>query len=178
MKYLRRFLFFIASRLFWVTVISALLIVAFYMAMNATNIHILLTDGMKARAGVILLQEDASELTKFFKRDYLESDEQLRVGMSDSSPYADYDIRSFDHRVTLEWMWSWPWENAARADFVEEVPTIDGQVKSARREEVVAAGGEAAIDPPAWPKARYRATLTRVDGQWKISNLQLIEYLP
>ena len=50
-------------------------------------------------------------------------------------------------------------------------------MKSAKREEVVAAGGEAALEPPAWPKARYRATLTRVNGQWKISNLQLIESL-
>ena len=177
MKYLRRFLFFITSRLFWVTVISALLIVAFYMSMNATNIHILLTDGMKARAGVILMQDDASELTKFFKRDYLESDERLRIGMSEASPYANYDVRGFEHNVSMQWMWSWPWETVARADFVEEIPSIDGKVKSAKREEVLAAGGEAALTPPAWPKARYRATLTRINGQWKITNLQLIENL-
>lgn len=175
MKYLRRFLFFITSRMFWVTLLSAVFVISFYLAMNAANIYIVITDGLKARAGVVLMQEDASELSKFFGRNFLETDETLRVGMSDASPYANYDIRGFDHRVKMEWMWSWPWEDVARADIVESVPAIDGKVKSSKREAVVEAMGEEAVSPPAWSTCRYRVTLARTGGQWKITNLQLLE---
>lgn len=161
--------------MFWVTLLSAIFIIAFYLAMNFTNMYILLTDGMQARASVVLMQEDASELTKFFRRSFLENDEVLRIGMSESSPYANYDIRGFDHRVSLEWAWSWPWEDIARADFVESVPRIDGKIKASKREAVVEAMGEGAASPPDWSSSRYRATLTRTAGQWKISNLQLLE---
>lgn len=175
MKYLRRFLFFITSRLFWVTLLSAIFIITFYLAMNASNIYIVITDGMRARAGVVLMQDDASELSKFFGRSFLETDETLRVGMSDASPYAHYDIRGFDHRIKMEWMWSWPWEDVARADIVESIPAIDGKVKSSRREAVIAAMGEGAVSPPPWSTGHYRVTLARTGGQWRITNLQLLE---
>lgn len=177
MKYLRRFLFFITSRMFWVTLLSALFIVVFYLAMNTANLYILITDGLKARAGVVLMQESASELSKFFGREFLESDETLRIGLSENSPYANYDIRGFDHRVKLESIWSWPWEDVARADIVETIPAIDGKVKSSVREAVIAVSGEGAVAPPAWRSCRYRVTFNRSGGQWRITNLQLIEVL-
>ena len=46
MKYLRRFLFFITSRMFWVTLLSAVFVISFYLAMNAANIYIVITDGL------------------------------------------------------------------------------------------------------------------------------------
>lgn len=178
MKYLRRFLWFVTSRMFWIIVIAGILIIAFYTAMNTANIYILLKDGLEARAAVVLTDGDATELTKFFRRDFLENDQVLQVGMSAQSPYSNYDIRGFDHRMTLEWMWCWPWDTVARADLTERIPSIDGKVKSARREEIIAAGGDVAQSPPAWQSGRYRATLVRVAGQWKISALQLVEVLP
>ena len=57
MKYIRRFLSFVASRLVILSVVVALLILAFYLAMNTANIYILLNDGMTARASVILTRE-------------------------------------------------------------------------------------------------------------------------
>ena len=177
MKYLRRFLFFITSRMFWVTLLSAVFVISFYLAMNAANIYIVITDGLKARAGVVLMQEDASELSKFFGRDFLETDETLRVGMSDASPYANYDIRGFDHRVRMVSVWSWPWENVARAEIIESIPAIDGTIRASRREAALAAGGEERLSPPAWATSRYRVTLTRTAGRWMISNLQLIEQM-
>jgi hypothetical protein len=176
-RYLRRFLWFITTRLFWVIVISGALIVSFYLAMNTANIYILLQDGLDARAGVVLVQKEPAELTKFFGSEFLHSDQLLRVGMSEGSPYAHYDIRSYEHSLTLEWVWSWPWDQGARATVVEDVPRIDGKVKAARRDEVIAARGEDAVDPPRWQKARYNVTLARVNGQWKISGMQMVETL-
>ncbi len=178
MQYLRRFLWFVTTRMFWIIVVSGILIVSFYLAMNTANIYILLDDGLDARAGVVLVQKEPAELTKFFRSEFLQNDQLLRVGMSDRSPYANYDIRGYDHSMTLEWVWSWPWETVARATVVEDVPRIDGKIKAARRDAALAAGGEAALEPPKWQKARYRVTLARVNGQWKISGMQMMEELP
>jgi len=176
-RYLRRFLWFVTTRLFWIIVISGALIVSFYLAMNTANIYILLQDGLDARAGVVLVQKEATELTKFFGSEFLHNDQLLRVGMSEGSPYANYDIRAYEHTMTLEWVWSWPWDTVARATVVEDVPRIDGKVKAARRDEVIAAKGEAWVNPPPWQKARYHVTLARINGQWKISGMQMVEAL-
>ena len=62
MKYLRRFLWYIAKRLLGLTILLGVLIIAFYMAMNTANITILLKDGMAMRAEVIMKQEDEAQL--------------------------------------------------------------------------------------------------------------------
>lgn len=177
MRILKRFLGFIASRIFFLTVISALLIMAFYLAMNTANIWVLIDDGLAARAGVVLKGDEASELDKYFRTEFITQDPVLQIGLSDTSPYRDYEVRGFDHRVQMVSVWAWPWESVARAEIVESIPAIDGTIRSSRREAALAEGGEARLSPPKWATSRYRVTLVRSAGQWKISNLQLIEQI-
>lgn len=177
MRILKRFLSFIASRMLFLTVISALLIMAFYLAMNTANIWVLVDDGLSARASVVLMKEDEAELRKYFKQEFISQDPVLQVGRSNASPYQDYEIRGFDHRVRMVSVWSWPWEDVARAEVIESIPAIDGTIKSSRREAALAAGGEARLSPPKWASSRYRVTLMRTGGRWMISNLQLIEQI-
>ena len=177
MRILRRFLNFIASRMFMLTVVCALLIIAFCLAMNTANIWVLISDGLDARAGVVLTGEGEEELTRYFRQEYLNQDPVLQVGLSDASPYRDYEIRGYDHRVRMVSVWAWPWEDVARAEIIESVPAIDGTVRSSRREAALAAGGEERLSPPKWSTARYRVTLVRSAGRWMISNLQLIEQI-
>lgn len=177
MRVLKRFLNFIASRMFFLTVISALLIISFYLAMNTANIWVLIDDGLTARASVVLMGTDSSDLSKYFKQEFINQDPVLQVGLSDTSPYKDYEIRGFDHRVRMVSVWSWPWENVARAEIIESIPAIDGTIRASRREAALDAGGEERLSPPAWATSRYRVTLTRTAGRWMISNLQLIEQM-
>ena len=177
MRVLKRFLNFIASRMFFLTVISALLIISFYLAMNTANIWVLIDDGLTARASVVLMGTDSSDLSKYFKQEFINQDPVLQVGLSDTSPYKDYEIRGFDHRVRMVSVWSWPWENVARAEIIESIPAIDGTIRAYRREAALAAGGEERLSPPAWATSRYRVTLTRTAGRWMISNLQMIEQM-
>ena len=177
MRILKRFLNFIASRMFFLTVISALLIMSFYLAMNTANIWVLIDDGLTARASVVLMGTDSSDLSKYFKQEFINQDPVLQVGLSDTSPYKDYEIRGFDHRVRMVSVWSWPWENVARAEIIESIPAIDGTIRASRREAALDAGGEERLSPPAWATSRYRVTLTRTAGRWMISNLQLIEQM-
>ena len=177
MRILRRFLNFIASRMFVLTIVCALLIIAFCLAMNTANIWVLISDGLDARAGVVLTGEGEEELTRYFRQEYLNQDPVLQVGLGDASPYRDYEIRGYDHRVRMVSVWAWPWEDVARAEIVESVPAIDGTIRSSRREAALAAGGEERLSPPKWSTARYRVTLVRSAGRWMISNLQLIEQI-
>ncbi|MCI7735864.1 MAG: hypothetical protein MSL26_01770 [Clostridiales bacterium] len=177
MRTLKRFLSFIASRMFMLTVVSALLIIAFYLAMNTANIWVLISDGLDARAGVVLMGEGEEELTKYFRQEFLSQDPVLQVALSDTSPYRDYDIRGYDHRVKMISVWSWPWETVARAEIIESIPAIDGTILSSKREAALAEGGEERLSPPKWATARYRVTLVRTAGKWMISNLQLLEQI-
>ena len=177
MRTLKRFLSFIASRMFMLTVVSALLIIAFYLAMNTANIWVLIGDGLDARAGVVLTGTGEEMLSRYFRQEFLSQDPVLQVGLSDASPYRDYEIRGYDHRVRMVSVWAWPWEDVARAEIIESVPAIDGVIRSSRREAALAEGGEERLSPPKWSTARYRVTLVRSAGRWMISNLQLIEQM-
>ena len=177
MRILRRLLSFIASRMMMLTIVSALLIIAFYLAMNTANIWALVSDGLDARAGVVLMGGDDSLLRSYFRDEFLQKDPVLQVGLSDTSPYRDYEVRGYDHRIRMVSVWSWPWEDVARAEIIESIPAIDGTIRSSRREAALAAGGEARLSPPKWATSRYRVTLVRSAGRWKISNLQLIEQI-
>lgn len=174
MRILKRLLDFVASRMLIITVVCALLIISFYLAMNTANIWVLIDDGLDARAGVVLMGEDADKLTSYFKPEFIAQDPVLQVGLSDTSPYRDYEIRGYDHRVKMVSVWSWPWENVARAEVVESIPAIDGTIRSSKREAALAEGGEERLSPPAWTMSRYRVTLVRTAGKWLISNLQSI----
>ena len=174
MKYLRRFLWYIAKRLLGVTILAGVLIIAFYLAMNTANITILLKDGMAMRAEVVMKQEDPTDLTKYFDENFLQVDAALKAGISDTSPYKDYNITGIDHRLSLEWMWCWPWDTTARAEFTETIPRIDGRVKSSSAEAARALYGDGFEYPPKWQGGRYSATLVKENGQWHVRSLTLI----
>lgn len=175
MKRIRRFLDFVLSRFFLITFLSALFILVFYLAMHTANIWILIDEGLNARAGVVLTGEDADSLTNYFKEDFLAQDPVLSLALTGSSPYGDYSIRSYRHTVKMLSVWCWPWENTARAEVIESVPYINGTILSEKRGAAIEAGGEERLSPPAWDSCRYRISLVRNAGRWKISGMQLVE---
>ncbi len=177
MKYIRRFLEFIASRVAIVTLVVALLVMSFYLAMNIANIYVMVDEGLDARAAVIMSGEGEEELSKYFRDEFLFQDAALQVGLSAVSPYKDYEIRGYRHEIRLLSVWCWPWDTVARAEIEERIPAIDGTIRSSSRAAALAEGGEARLSPPAWTPCRYRVTMVRTGGRWKISNLQLLEQL-
>ena len=146
--------------------------------MNMTNMYVVLKDGMARRAQVVMMQEDVSELTKFFQQSFLTRDQAVQDVLNNSSPYRDYNIRGIDHRLEMGFTWVWPWDTTARVDIVERIPRIDGRVKGARAEDYIEAFGDKAIYPPEWSSARYRVQLVKENGQWRIRSLSLLETLP
>ena len=80
MKYLRRMIWYAASRLLIVCLVLGMAVVAFYYAMNVTNVHIVLKDGMARRAQVVMMEEDPSELSKYFQNSFLERAPEIITG--------------------------------------------------------------------------------------------------
>lgn len=176
MKKLRRFVWYLASRMLLMTVLLGLFIFTFYYAMNATNISIILKDGMAKRAQIIMMQEDdAEELNKFFQGIFLQRDENLLLALDGNSPYLYYTIRGIDHRLELTWMWCWPWENTARAEFSEIIPRIDGRVNTKYAEAARELYGEGYDTPPKWQGGKYSASLVKENNQWHIRSIALRE---
>ena len=173
MKYLRRFVWYLAGHLLVLVAVLSLMVVTFFYAMNFANVQVVLKDGMAMRAKVVMMDADASELTKYFQSSFLERDQVLLA----ESPYEDYNIVGIDHRMEMGFFWAWPWDETIRVDITERIPSIDGRIKSSKADAAIAERGESAIYPPDWQSARYRAVLVKENGQWKIKSLTLLEYL-
>lgn len=173
MEYLRRFLWFFATRLMLITLVVALLIVGFYMAMNSSNIYVLLTDGLTERTDVIINGADSTQLSDFFEDTYLQNDQLLIQAKNGESVYENYKITSYDHNVTLNWMWSWPWSNTAQAEITETVYSIEGKPLASAADKVT--NGELTSYPPHWQGGRYRVQLIKTDGRWHINQIMLLE---
>ena len=97
----------------------------------------------KAR-GVILTREDAPELNNYFHGDFLSADPALTAAFDGSSPYVNYNITGFEHELTIESLWAWPWDSYATCTVVERVPSITGTVISSMRNEVSPHGADVA----------------------------------
>ncbi len=175
MKKLRRFIWYLAGRLLVALIVVSLCVVTLYYAMNASNIYIVLKDGMARRAQVIMMGESPNDLTKFFQGSYLQRDNNLQVAIDGKSPYTYYTVRGIDHRLSMTWMWCWPWDHTARVTFTETIPRIDGRVKQKNAEEAKALYGQGYESPPKWQGAKYNATLVKENNQWHIRSVTMVE---
>lgn len=162
MRSLRRLVWFIASRLFIILLLLGMFTVTFYYAMNATNIYIIIKDGMARRAQVVMMDESVASLDKYFSSSWIERDALVINAANNVGPYENCNITGFDHRITLSRVWCWPWDTTATATVTERIPAIDGRSRDAS-------------GVPAWQNATYSVILTQENGNWKIRNLTMVE---
>ncbi len=165
MLYFRRFVWFVAKTLVITCALLGMLACGFSMAMNLSNIYVVLHDGMQKRVDVILTRQQAEELNKYFHADFLLADPALAGALSGDSAYVDYNITGFEYDLTVEKMWAWPWDDYANCTVVERVPSISGTVIASRRSQV-------SSRIPKWVGGRYEMTLAKQAGQWKIVGMK------
>ena len=165
MKYLRRLLWYLVSRLLILCLALGLMTIVFYFSMNATNVYVVMKDGMAKRAKVIMMGLDEEGLERYFSPTYLERDQMLIQARNGQSAYQkNYSITGFDHRLSLDWFWCWPWDNEVSATITESIPAIDGKLKASAREANQLAA-------PKWETTQYTAILRRENGQWRIRSM-------
>ena len=165
MLYLRRFVWFIAKLLIVLCVLVGMLVCGFFMAMNVSNIYIVLNEGLEKRVDVMLTRQEAEELNKYFHADFLIADQALEGALNGQSVYQDYNITGFEYELTIEKLWAWPWDTYANCTVVERVPSISGSVISSRSTEIPS-------KIPLMQGGRYDITLVKAGGQWKIIGMR------
>ena len=73
----------------------------------------MLNDGLEKRVEVILTREDAPELNNYFHGDFLGADPALTAAFDGQFALCDYNITGFEHELTIESLWAWPWDSYA-----------------------------------------------------------------
>lgn len=172
MKTILRLLF------FWIKVLSVILIIvavagcSFFVAMDITNLMILVKDGMTMRANVAFAPDDydADELTKFFTAEYLAGDDLLT-----DDTYDRYEIEDFDYDTSIDRIWCWPWQDDVTLVISCVQHEMDGELKDEfLTQEQVEAGEE--VPAPKLENTRYRVYCERIDDKWTIVGLEFIEH--
>ena len=137
MKYVRRTIWYVATRLLVISLILGMIVLGFYYAMSFTNIHVVLKDGMAQRTKAIMqIEMNENTLDKFFSASWLERDGTLNAALQGNSEYSDYNVRGIDHRLEMNFFWVWPWDTTVNVNITETVPRIDGRVKGTKAESV------------------------------------------
>lgn len=144
-------------------IIVTVLSLAFFFAMDASNIYIIVTEGMTLRIDCTLGGSDPNEMYEYFLADFVESDD-----LTHNSDYFLYDIETYDYRLDINGLGLFPFASHANMTVTERVPYIVGE-----------AGPNApSASVPEWTPARYKVSCTKIDGRWFISDVTLIEENP
>ncbi len=168
MRYFRRFIWYFASRILILSFALGLMLMAFYLAMNASNAYVIMKDGMAKRAQTIMMGAPEDDLQDYFTASCIESDQELRTARQNTSYYQlYYTITGFDHRINMKSYWCWPWDVTSTAVVEERIPAIDGKLNETGRNWANALS--LTNTPPAWTASRYRVTLIQQNGHWKIN---------
>lgn len=163
-----RFLWYTVSRLFVLALAAALVVLAFFAAMDFMNAQILVKDGLQLRAEVIIKGDDPTALTKVFSKSFLEQDTLLN-----STEYRPYAISDMDYRADVNFRIIMPWENTIVLRVTEEVTGISGELLAGSEND-----DTLSETPPLWQGAVYNVTLTRYEDNWRIVSMELVEELP
>lgn len=165
MNVVLKFLWYLFSRLVIWGAAAALVIIAFFMAMDYMNASTLMKDGMSVRAETIIKGSDPTTLAKVFSKSFIENDEMLK-----STAYQRFRISDFDYRADSEIALIFPWQSAVTLRVSEKVTGIVAQPASSDDE------GEDET-PPDWKNAVYDVQLVRFEDSWRIVSMKMVKAL-
>lgn len=160
---------YILKRVLLIAILVLVLTIVFVMAMDITNIFVMVSDGFKEHAQGVLISYDEDAMSKYFTAKALQTAEFP----NDRSTYSDYIIRDFEHKLYLEWIWIMPWSDTATATVVEKVDNIDGDIPSDATSQTKGI--------PAWVDARYEVKLKKVFNEtmnanvWQIDSVHILK---
>ena len=169
MTYTLRVMMVILKWLLILALVSGLMVLTFITFMNMTNIAVLVNDGMDMRAEVVFGLEGQEELFKFFTGNCISADSMLT-----SNVYTDYDIKTFTSMVEMDKLTTMPWSDSASVMLTYTIPAIEGSLPVALQTPEQLAMPDK-IPPPPWQGGKYTLNLIKVEGQWKIASLTLVE---
>lgn len=135
----------------------------FMEAMQMSNIYIIVTEGMELRADCILNEGGSLEMIEYFTEEWVGADSALYDGK-----YAGFVVDSYDYRLDIETIRVLPWSRTASLVCVERIPSIQAEPDNEAEN----------IAVPEWYNARYRVLLEKIEGNWLITELEVLAENP
>jgi hypothetical protein len=160
-KFLRALWYLVSRLLIWGSIIP-LVLLSFYAAMDYMNVRILSSDGLEARAGVIIAGDDPTPLSKVFSKGFLDGDTMLY-----SNLYRQYIVSDFDYSIEMPIIIIMPWKDTVVLRITEEIDDIEAEVYAS-----VENSATVSETPPEWNNATYDLTLVRYENNWRIVSME------
>ena len=120
---------------------------------------------MSLRIECILQDGAREELDNYFTEECIAYDGRLQ-----DTTYQPYTIASYNYILDFSRIRVWPWLKDLSVDVLEQADKITGTANSN------------AVDPdsapPLWTPIRYRLTVTKVKGNWRIDSITTLTVDP
>ena len=158
LRFLSRSSLYIARTIALIFLSAALCVLSFVSFARLANLYILVNEGMALRIECILQDGAREELDNYFTAECIAYDGRLL-----DTTYQPYTVASYNYMLDFSRIRVWPWLRDLSVDVLEQADRITGTANSN------------AVDPdgapPAWTPIKYRLTVTKVKGSWRISSL-------
>ena len=142
-----------------------LCVLAFVSCARLANLYILVNEGMALRIECVLQDGPREELDSYFTGDCIASDGRLY-----DATYQPYTVSSYNYVLDFSHIRVWPWLKTMSVDVLEQADRITGSANSN------------AVDPdsapPAWTPIRYRLSIRKVKGSWRIGAITTLTVDP
>lgn len=159
-KTARRSIWYVLRTLIMVAGAVALCLALFIEGMHVSNLYILVTEGMEARAEIILKSGEPLELTTYFTEEFIANDAALY-----GQDYEGFTVANFDYRVDIRSFFVLPWSRRATMIVDDKLAALNAAANDAEA---------ASPAPPEWTPGRYQVIFTKVGSRWYVSGLVLI----
>ena len=140
-------------------------VLSFVCCARLANLYILVNEGMALRIECIIQDGPREELDNYFTAECIAYDGRLL-----DTTYQPYTVTSYNYVLDFSRIRVWPWLKDLSVDVLEQTDRIMGTANSN------------AVDPdsapPPWTPIRYRLTLTKVKGSWRISSITTLTVDP
>ena len=142
-----------------------LCLLSFISCARLANLYILVNEGMSLRIECILQDGPKEELDNYFTAECIASDGRLQ-----DTTYQPYTVSSYNYVLDFSHIRVWSWLNTMSVDVLEQADRITGSANSN------------AVDPdsapPAWTPIRYRLSIRKVKGSWRIDAITTLTVDP
>lgn len=168
MKYSLRFVWYVLRIVIVGLAAFAVLVATFFIAMDSSNVYVIVTDGMKARVTAALVPSQASsaDISNYFTDHFTKTQPAV-----DTAKYTTYAITGIKYKLDVESLWCNPWANTANVTVVESIPEMTYTPAQDVPE------GKESPEPPRWPRIRYKINCVKRDDAWRIDSIEKIETL-
>lgn len=165
-KIARRSIWYVLRTLLIAAGIVMLCLGVFIEGMHVSNLYILATEGLAARAETIIKNGEPLELTTYFTEDYINNDAALY-----REDYEGFTVASFDYRVDIRSFFVLPWSVRATMVIDDRLAAINAAANETDEDEPAPA-------LPGWTPGRYQMIFKKEGSRWYISGLVLVEENP